>query len=50
VRQSEGRRQCVFTEQALAPPKHDGLNQKPKLVHQASREQLAHHVAAAERQ
>jgi hypothetical protein len=34
VRQGEGRYLCVVAEQALAAPKYDGINQKPKLVHQ----------------
>src|SRR5947207_3529537 len=50
MRQGEGRRLCVVAEQALAAPEHDGMDQKPKLVHQPGCEQLAHHVAATPRQ
>src|SRR5215510_6119596 len=46
VRQGEGRLLCVVAEQALAARKYDGINQKPKLVHQPGCEQLAHHIAA----
>src|ERR1044072_7191462 len=50
VCQGESRRLRVVVEQALAACKYDGVNHKPKLVHQSGGEQLAHHIAATPRQ
>ena len=47
MRQAEGRRLRVVVEQSLTARKYDGINQKPKLVHESGGEQLAHHIAAA---
>ncbi len=29
------------------PPEHDGINLKPKLIHQAGRKQLTHQIGAS---